>query len=448
MSEQEQLDRKARFLKSQEERKKAEKEKGGYGSPLDIPAFEYLLLKKDKCQVVRLLGESLEMRSKPTDPLLIERSIIRADDGSYFTMIWHPEKDHPFRILTRKLCKYKYEGKGKEAKKIYDNAGCPLLTRYNTNGKENPNMYETGMNPSKYVLFNAIDRMDTWCVDNKHTKMLAWDVNEKDGKTFHTPGMSYGLYKEIFDKKCSMIGAHYEDVDLVIRRFSEHAKPSEDMYYVVMSDEEKRSIQTWADKDKVDYLSFINSEETLSSDEKAYERYNLDNIPFTSQPTPIAIIMNKLGKFIKAIDEKYGWNLWELFVEWKAVEMEQLRHRKEASEKESTEQAGTTTAKVEESSKDELPSTVEEKPVVVKSKVSKAPVVKAPAGVVFTEEDYNTFEGLQNLPEEYKKHITKVDSNEMLIEFDEVADVQCATCEQMLPDSFDYCPYCGQDYRA
>ena len=440
--EQQHTDRKARFLAAKAAREKAEKEKGGYGGSYTPTDFEYVVLNPDKCSVLRLVGETIEQRTKKSDPLLVERSLIKADDNSYITMIWHPDNNWPFRQLIRKLAKYKYEDKTK----IYEHKGCPLLERYLTNGKENPNIYETGWAPKKYVLMNTIDRMDSWCVDNKHTKMLAWDMNETDGRKFYTNGITYGLYKEIFDVKCTTIGSHFEEVDFVIRRFSKNTRPTEDMYYQIMHDEEKRAIQNWSDKDKVDYFSFINKEEYLSDAELAYERYDLEDIPFVSQPTPIGIIMNKLGKFIKEVDKKYDMGLWESFVEWKEVETAEWNKTKaEATESSSTpvtKKVESSKQEVEESNEEELPTQVEKK-APVPTKVAKTKTKKQE----FTEEELETFAGIAKLSDEQKSHISKVDIDDGTIEFVGLeADAECGTCGLDMPSEWDICPYCGTDF--
>jgi len=433
MSEDKLAERKRLFLEAKAARERAEKERKSWGgSPVDIPDFEYLTLEQNKCQVFRMVGDTIEMRNKPSDPLLVEKSIIQADDGSYFTCIWHPNKDWPFRNLVRKLAKYKYDPKAKT--KTYDNQGCEYLDRYLNNGKKEPSMYETGMAAKKYVLANVIDRMDSWCKDNKHTKLLAWSKTEKEGKTFYEAGMTYGLYKHIFDNKCTSIGSHYEEVDFVVRRFDQKTRPSDDTYYLVMYEEEKRAIQNWSEKDKVDYMSYINKEDYLSDEELGYTRYDLEGIPFISQPTPIGVIMSKLGKFIKGIDAKYGWNLWEEFVEWKEKEVSTKKENEAIAETEKSEKPAT----IEVS---DVPSPVEEKPV------ASQPVSKVKKAVSqFTDEDFDTFAGLKNLPENERKHIVKVDSDEGEITFDIDADAQCGNCGSDIPDSFTVCPYCAQKY--
>lgn len=445
MSEKE--ERRKRFEEAKAARAKAEKERksGGYGSPTEVPDFEYLELKQNACQVFRMVGESIEMRKVPSDPLLVERSLIRADDDTYFNCVWHPNKDWPLRVLTRKLCKYKWDAKTKT--RTYDNDGCEFLTRYNTNGKEKSSSYETGMSPKKYVLANAIDRMDTWCKDNKHTKLIAWDSTQKDDKTFYQAGMSYGLYKHIFDNKCTSIGAHYEEVDFLVRRFTEKTRPSSDTYYIVAYNEEKKVIENWSLKDKVDYMQYFSNEDYLTLEEQAYARYDLENIPFISMPTPMGVIMNKLEKFIKGIDKKYGWNLWELCVEWKEKEVAEMNAKKEEKKEEPIENEEI------EADTDDLPSE-EEAPAIAESKapkLAKKPLVKkdeleSKSEKTFSQEDYDTFEGLSKLSSKDLALIDSVDSENMVISFKEKAEYECPSCSQDIPD-MDVCPYCGEVFN-
>lgn len=427
-----------RFEAAKKAREKAEKERksSGFGGPTEVPDFEYLELKQDSCQVFRMVGESIEMRKQPTDPILVERSIIKADDNSFFTCIWHPDKDWPLRVLARKLGKYKWEPKTKT--RIYENEGCEYLARYNTNGKEKASSFETGMAPKKFVLANVIDRMDDWCKENKHTKVIAWDSSTKDDKTYYQPGMSYGLYKFIFDNKCTNIGSHFEEVDFLVRRFTEKTRPSDDTYYIVAYNEEKRVIENWSNKDKIDYLSYFSNESYLSDEEEAYERYSLENIPFISMPTPMGVVMNKLEKFIKGIDSKYGWNLWELCVEWKEKEIEARNANKEKEE--TTKSAS---KKEEQEEQEELPSEVE-KPVTKMKKVAKEE--KSEKTDTIPSEAYEMFEGLGKLSKEELSKVKSVDLDEMEITFSIPADVQCPTCEKDFPESFDTCPFCGETF--
>lgn len=433
----ENLSRRERYERSKKARDDAAKQNSGY-TPYEVPEFEALVLEQDKCHVLRLVGEVPELRKNSLDALVVERSMVRSDDGKYFNMIWHPDKNWPFRVLARKLCKYKYEDTGAGSKmKVYENAGCELLQYFNTNGKENPSPFESGMNSSKYVLINAIDRMDDWCVKNKHTKMVAWDVNEVEDKKYYTWGMKAGLFNEIFNVKCNAVQAHYEEFDLVLRRFSQNKKPKDDVYYQVMYNEEKKVIENWSIKDKIDYASFISDNDDLTPEEKKYERYSLENIPFISMPTPMGVIMNKMGDFIKKIDKKYNWGIWEMMVEWNAKEKE------EAKKNEKSEDTTNKSSVTLNSEDEDLPTSVEEKP----TKTSKTPkMVKK--GIEFTEEMLDAFSGLKKCPEHIHSHIVDVNVDTMEITFDLEADVLCGNeeCGMEIPDSFDYCPYCGTNY--
>jgi hypothetical protein len=196
--------RKQRFLEAKAVREKEKKNKGNYSNTKTIiPDYKYLYLKPNTCQVFRMVGNPLVVRKEITDPVQVDRSLIIDDEGNYFTLIWNMDKSHPLNLLKRKLTKYSY---GKEKKvKIYDNEGCELLRRFLTNGKEKPSSMEQGWSSTRYILANVIDRMDTWCVDNKSTKVFTWKETpaKEEGKFYYEPGMKISFYNEIFDIKCS-----------------------------------------------------------------------------------------------------------------------------------------------------------------------------------------------------------------------------------------------------
>jgi hypothetical protein len=435
--------RRKKFEEAKAAREAASKAKGGFNTG-PIPTFEHLVLEQDKCQVFRLVGNSLEQRALPTDPLAVDRSIMRSDDGGWLTCIWHPDKDWPLRVLMRKLAKYKWvqELNGGKGGKVYENEGCDLLKRFNTNDQESTTPYTTGMEPRKFILMNAIDRMDSYCKDNKHTKLLAWDSQEKDGKKYYTAGITQGLYKYLWETKCTMIGKHFEDIDFVFRRFSKKTKPNDNINYVLYFDENKSEIKNWSDKDKTDYYSKIVSG-YLSKEEEAYERYNLDSIPFMSMPTPIGVIMSKMGKFIKSVDEKYGWDIYPQCIAWN--EQERKLQAETKASKEEQEEGGAVESSVSETSEEAgLPGSVEVNNHPIVKKVPHKPEEKV--GFEFTEEMLNTFEGLGNISEDEKNKISGVDLEEMVIQFSIPADAQCGNCEKMIPDEFTTCPYCATKY--
>lgn len=460
----EKLSREERFKRAKEAREKAKKEQqsGDWGS-VEVPNFECAVLKPNVGHIVRLVGNSLEMAELPSDPLMVERSLIKGDDGKFFNYIWSTDSEHPMRKLMRTvLGKYKWDKENRC--RIYENVKIPVFQRWMTNGIEG-NPYNQGAMPQKYILFNCITRGegDTWCKDNKHTKLLCWDSTSKevDGNvvTYPTYGIKPSLYKEIFDTKCTELGLHFEDIDFVIRRYDKKTSPDGTTFVSVYSPEEKSAIRRMGEKDGVDYLSYI-SEDDLTKEELAYERYNLRDIPFVSAPTPVAVVLPKLSRYIKEVDAEFGTHLYDEFVEEKARELEALKAKKaseetkeesDSSEDESNEQPEPKTETVskpvvhEEESDEALPSEVEEKeeaPVVMKKKK-----VSSAEGFKITPELIELFPALEEMSEEDKALIIGYDSDTGELKFKEGDMAQCPTCGQMIDYNFSECPYCGQVFE-
>lgn len=449
-------ERKKRYDQAVAAREASKKNQGGYPKQ-EVPDFKYLTIAQNTTQIFRLVGNSLETRQFPSDPVLVERSLIMGDDGNYFNCIWSHEKDWPLRKLLTKLAKYEYNPETK--KKTYINEGCPLLHKFLYNGQEN-NLYGTGMAPSKFVLFNAIDRLDTWCKENKHTKMLAWGVQEKDGKKFYAPGISNGFYKYIWQEKCSSIAKFLDEVDFVCHRYSEKTRPNEMTNYVVYWEEEQTSIKVLGEKDKatINYNDYI-VKGFLSEEEENYERYNLENIPFISKPTPAGIILARLGKFLKDVDEKYKTTIVEELTALKAKEIQEFKNNLASSS--SSERATFVESKPQDTEEDDpfgnssdsdLPGVVETQPAqeTPSGKVKKVvtPKVVKKEKFVIPREAYEHFGGLSELSEEEKSRITGVNYDEDKIIFSEVTDAECPACGNDIPDSFQVCGYCGARFAS
>lgn len=440
------MTREERFKAAQEARAKAAREAGGFEGA-EIPDITYLPLTQNKCHVFRMVGESLEMREKPTDPFMIERSMVKDDDGKWFTMIWDKDSDWPMRRLMRVLAKYKWDKELNSGKggRVYTNEGCELLKRFNTNNEDDKKVV-SGMEPKKFILANVIDRMDDWCKENNHTKMIAWDMKEQDGKVYYTPGMSAGLYKTIFDVKCAEIGHHFEDVDFVIRRYSEKTRPNESTNYVLYWQEEKTAIGQLSKKDDVDYYSKI-VEGDLTDEELSYVRYELENIPFISKPTPAGVILKKLGKFIKAVDAKYDLDVYTQLVELKEKEMEDWKNKKKEEEQKDFVKSshGNEEESEYEDSEDELPNEVEEEVVAPpKNKVTKQVQKK----VEITKDAIELWPGLERIKDmpNNLKLIKNIDVENQEITYVEGEIAECTQCSSDIHNDLTVCP-CGAEFE-
>ena len=458
---------KQRLLKFQEAKKKAEQAKSHGDFPKEeVPEFKTCVLSKDKPRIIRLLGNSPLMRESVYDPLIVKRAFVKTDDDKWTTIILSDDRDNPVNKLWRTIIgKYTYDKENKT--KIYANKGKPSFERFIRNGKKPEDCLasEKGMMTDTFYLFNCIDKTDSWCKENKHTKLLCWDstTKEVDGKTVEYPtyGIKPSLYNNIFDEQCTALNRMYDEFDVVVKRLS---KKLGDSWIQVFSPEEKSKIsQIGLDPNKV-------TMNYLSEEEENYEKYKLEDIPFVSRPTSVGYVLRVLGKLIKACDLDFGTNLYEEFVEYAEKEKKEWESRKaETKETESAEDTSTeveseneevteeTTStetpsfdsmenvETESSDDEELPSEVEEPtPTAPIQKVAKvAKVAKFdPMSLV------DKFPAIANMREEDRKLITGYNSetDKFTYSVDENDLCMCPSCERDIPDPWASC-VCGVSFQ-
>ena len=458
---------KQRLLKFQEAKKKAEQAKSHGDFPKEeVPEFKTCVLSKDKPRIIRLLGNSPLMRESVYDPLIVKRAFVKTDDDKWTTIILSDDRDNPVNKLWRTIIgKYTYDKENKT--KIYANKGKPSFERFIRNGKKPEDCLasEKGMMTDTFYLFNCIDKTDSWCKENKHTKLLCWDstTKEVDGKTVEYPtyGIKPSLYNNIFDEQCTALNRMYDEFDVVVKRLS---KKLGDSWIQVFSPEEKSKIsQIGLDPNKV-------TMNYLSEEEENYEKYKLEDIPFVSRPTSVGYVLRVLGKLIKACDLDFGTNLYEEFVEYAEKEKKEWESRKaETKETESAEDTSTeveseneevteeTTStetpsfdsmenvETEESSDDELPSEVEEP-------TSTAPIQKVAKVAKVAKFDpmslVDKFPAIANMREEDRKLITGYNSetDKFTYSVDENDLCMCPSCERDIPDPWASC-ICGVSFQ-
>jgi hypothetical protein len=453
---------KQRLLKFQEAKKRADEAKNHGDFPKeDIPDFKVCVLKKDTPKILRLVGNSPLMRELPSDPLIVKRAFVKTDDDKWTTIIMSEDRDHPVNKLWRTIIgKYKYDKENKT--KIFENKGKPSFERFIHNGKKPEDCLasEKGMMTDTFYLFNCIDRTDSWCSENKHTKLLCWDstTKEVDGKTVEYPtyGIKPSLYNNIFDEQCTALNRMYDEFDVVVKRLSKKLGES---WIQIFSPEEKSKIsQIGLDPNKV-------TMNYLTEDEENYEKYKLEDIPFISRPTSASYVNKVLGKLIKQADIDFGTNLQSDFAEWIEKEKKEWEAKKaETKETESTEDTSTeveseedeevteeTTStetpsfdsmenvETEESSEnEELPSEVEEPtPTVTKKVVKTAKTVFDPLSLK------SEFPYIDKLRAEDLALITGYNSETNELTFKEGTDLAECPCGCTIGDPFMSCPKCG-----
>ena len=457
---------KERLLKFQQAKAKAEQAKNHSSFPKEeVPEFKTCVLSKDKPRIIRLIGNSPLMREEPTDPIIVKRAFVKTDDDKWTTIIMSDDRDNPVNKLWRTIIgKYTYDKENKT--KIYANKGKPSFERFIRNGKklEDCLASEKGMMTDTFYLFNCIDRTDSWCEENKHTKLLCWDstTKEVDGKTVEYPtyGIKPSLYNNIFDEQCTALNRMYDEFDVVVKRLS---KKLGDSWIQVFSPEEKSKIsQIGLDPNKV-------TMNYLSEEEESYEKYKLEDIPFVSRPTSVGYVLRVLGKLIKACDLDFGTNLYEEFVEYAEKEKKEWEVKKaETKETESTEDTSTEVESedeiTEETTSSETPSfdsmeTVEtessddeELPSEVEEPTSTAPIQKVAKVAKVAKFDpmslVDKFPAIANMREEDRKLITGYNSetDKFTYSVDENSLCMCPSCERDIPDPWASC-VCGVSFE-
>ena len=457
---------KERLLKFQQAKAKAEQAKNHSSFPKEeVPEFKTCVLSKDKPRIIRLIGNSPLMREEPTDPIIVKRAFVKTDDDKWTTIIMSDDRDNPVNKLWRTIIgKYTYDKENKT--KIYANKGKPSFERFIRNGKklEDCLASEKGMMTDTFYLFNCIDRTDSWCEENKHTKLLCWDstTKEVDGKTVEYPtyGIKPSLYNNIFDEQCTALNRMYDEFDVVVKRLS---KKLGDSWIQVFSPEEKSKIsQIGLDPNKV-------TMNYLSEEEESYEKYKLEDIPFVSRPTSVGYVLRVLGKLIKACDLDFGTNLYEEFVEYAEKEKKEWEVKKaETKETESTEDTSTEVESedeiTEETTSSETPSfdsmeTVEtessddeELPSEVEEPTSTAPIQKVAKVAKVAKFDpmslVDKFPAIANMREEDRKLITGYNSetDKFTYSVDENSLCMCPNCNRDIPDPWTNC-VCGVSFE-
>ena len=338
-------------LKQREKRKKREESKSSF-TEKDFEVIHWLGLQEKGSTPIRLVGNPVEFRQKPSDTKLVYRSKIVSYEkaNSYFYVNWKQTTEtrkgfefesgdldkkwilHRFLSDVQEVEWIKVEGKEKK-QKVFVNANSPVYKKVSLNKvpKDLSNPYDNKFYPSKIVVANVIDPMDLdFHKETKHSKLIASkldSINTDDGNKilYPKPGLPYSVYSSIIDNLVSKVGGW--DFDVVIKRDVD----ADPMYavnhysdFAVPSDIKK----VCSDKDYFQTL-------------KELELYDLDNL---YRVTSYGKLKYHLLPLMKEWDKETGSHF--------AEELEELAEQ-EASQKEKTTPKPVPT---ETTSKEEKPS--------------------------------------------------------------------------------------------
>lgn len=229
-------------LKQREKRKKREESKSSF-TEKDFEIIHWLGLEEKGSTAIRLIGNPVEFRQKPTDTKLVYRSKIvsHAKENTYFYVNWKQttETRKGFEFESGELDKkwilfrfmndvqavdwIKVEGKEKK-EKVFKNVNSSVYKKVKSNKipRDLSNPYANNFYPSKIVLANIIDPSDLeFHKTTKHSKLIASKldiVDTSDGNKilYPKPGLPYSVYSAIVDNLVSKVGGW--DFDIVIKR--------------------------------------------------------------------------------------------------------------------------------------------------------------------------------------------------------------------------------------
>lgn len=311
----------------EDEAEKSAKSSGGSSSSFTYEEVKWcpLSLNKDKkSAIVRLVGrpplEGSTQRS-PTDSKELCCTKIKDDNDKQLLLNLPLRQDIPddnhimWKIIDKVLepawtADHKRYDKNAGVNNELPNANLVEMIRKGGYSEQKdghwPYVYAQGWNAKRTFFVNVIDRRDTWCKDQKHTKVLSKGVSTKEytdengTKTaeFADRGVpSNGFLNVITTDFLANYGS-WEKYDLVISRTGQKTSPNKIQYGSLVLPAAKE-----AHLDKV--LNLSDDEEKLISttpltdEERSYERYDLDKL---FHVTPYNTILKRLGNSIKKID--------------------------------------------------------------------------------------------------------------------------------------------------
>ena len=233
-------------LKAKKEQEAEVEQKKNY-VPTDYEEVEYCALKKDKEIVFRPVGAPFNPQTlkstKPTDIKFTLISQIEKDDKSgYITVRWPavtkttragvkivPDPDFILTKLYNKVYENEWVNYPEGVTEIRNKKKCTgeykffhkdtaVYERLEVNGEKG---LMNKFYPKPAIYMNVIDRMDSWCVDNKKTKLLISALNpgkekvnaagEKFTPMYPSKGISNSLYDKIFNCLVKVSGGWNRD---------------------------------------------------------------------------------------------------------------------------------------------------------------------------------------------------------------------------------------------
>lgn len=457
--------------KRQEQKEEQEQSSNQNWSNFNYEEIETVGLVAQKEIVGRILGNPVETRKLPTDPkLILQSQIVKQDKSGYVKINWKMiEKSgkyipDPEWILTEMFNKVnegrwvKYsegvlkdengqvypadyvDSKGKNGKWIKYHTNTNVFKAIDGNAKDGEK-YPKNFYPSKRVICNWVDRHDSWCIENNHSKILTakktpFEITLEDGskKTiyFQDTGIPAGLYDKIFEH-CSSIGTM--DIDLVITKIEKD-------YKVFDITDFPKYVSEASNK--------AGKQGKLSEEELAYELYDLDKLYGVSSYRKIK---KNLGYLFKMCDLDLGTDFEKKLDNLCKIEEEEAKEKQVQDEPDYDE---TSNDSVKEETKTEPKE--EAKQAEVKTEASRRAAAKKEETVVnnsMADSCASLFPSWNKLSEADQKYmvssIVRFDGNVPVYNRQDIpgcANEECfipgTKVVTLVPEEVNTCPVCGK----
>ncbi len=426
---------------------------------------------------LRLLGRlprSIEAVSEPTDPTSVVMFKLLGDDKKMHRVVLPvlsaDTSNHLLYKVAKKVLDFEWvddPAAGKK-KKFYKHAEAqPEIYNWCTTGGATgkAQKFNKGLETSPVTIMNVIDRSDNWCVENKHTKLIAKSSSKftpngsTEEVTRYEPGMSEFVLLSL-TKEITKAYGNWERYDVALKKTG-LTNPAAYMKNVSVYKEK----DFWLDlgAEATDDLKAKTVVGPLTDAELEYDRYDIHKFfGATSYQTILKHFKGWLGKVDAAFGTEFVAQAISLANQEKQdFAKKQDQNLTEAVQTQAAPQAAPQATPTEpkqpvglaDSSRMETPVTQE--PIqesVAPSRRTAAPTTEAPTAEAPT---VNTayLKGWESLTADQKAAIVanKVENNATVsISYNTSANLAsslpCDTCGVEFPENWTVCPACGTKY--
>lgn len=307
----------SQFVESQKEKAEREAASRGGGGEYKGEQVKYCAAPDNGHIIVRFVGAPPEAGSyKAGDAILRCISEIKDDNGKRMYLILPTraetlEEDHFMWRLISKVMEKEWVQK----KRIYVNQiNHPRAFEIVNKGGFKPEdgnkyTYSKGWNAPEVLLVNCIDRMDSWCQENKHTKVFSKNIwISENGSEFPDIGVkSNGFLTKLIDNM-GKYGSWWKYDSYIVRESDKEKRKKEPFSIVNGSGFKAANMVVELKGITPSELALISTSQDLTDEEKTYKAYDLkDNFRVSSYTK----LYTRLGKQIKAIDADLGTRFYD-----------------------------------------------------------------------------------------------------------------------------------------